>query len=249
MPPSWPAARGLFFLSTSRVYPARKLNALVFREETDRFALTDEQFLPGSSGCGINEDFPLDGARSLYGMTKLASELMIAEYADAYGLGCAINRYGLIAGPGQMGKTDQGVIALWVAAHYFRRPLSYIGFGGQGKQVRDVLHIDDLCELVIDQVLHPDRYQGRVFNAGGGASFAVSLRELTLCREITGNGWSSVRLRRIVRPMCAFTSPTTDASANQRLEPSARSPPSRCRYLQLDPRGRKHTSWYLQRIA
>jgi len=176
------------FLSTSRVYPARKLNALAFREETDRFALADEQLIPGGSGCGINEDFPLDGARSLYGMTKLASELMIVEYADAYGLGCAINRCGLIAGPGQMGKTDQGVIALWVAAHYFRRQLSYIGFGGQGKQVRDVLHIDDLCDLVIDQVLHPSQYRGRVFNVGGGAPFAVSLRELTaLCCEVTGN--------------------------------------------------------------
>ena len=123
------ARADFIFLSTSRVYPGRKLNALSFREETDRFVLADEQLLPGASGCGISEDFPLEGARSLYGMTKLASELMIAEYADAYGLGCAINRCGLIAGPGQMGKTDQGVIALWVAAHYFRRPLSYIGFG------------------------------------------------------------------------------------------------------------------------
>jgi CDP-paratose 2-epimerase len=182
------ARADFIFLSTSRVYPGRKLNALSFREETDRFALADEQLLPGASGCGISEDFPLEGTRSLYGMTKLASELMIAEYADAYGLGCAINRCGLIAGPGQMGKTDQGVIALWVAAHYFRRPLSYIGFGGQGKQVRDVLHIDDLCELVMAQVLDPGPYQGRVFNAGGGAPFAVSLRELTaLCREVTGN--------------------------------------------------------------
>ena len=70
----------------------------------------------------------------------------------------------------------------------FSPAASYIGFGGQGKQVRDVLHIDDLCDLVIDQVLHPNRYQGHSFNAGRGTPFAISLRELTaLCREVTGN--------------------------------------------------------------
>lgn len=176
------------FLSTSRVYPAQKLNSLAFREEADRFVLAGDQPVPGASAYGISEQFPLDGPRSLYGMTKLASELMIAEYADAYGLRHAINRCGLIAGPGQMGKTDQGVVALWVAAHYFRQPLSYIGFGGQGKQVRDILHVDDLCELILDQVDHLDRYDRHVFNVGGGAACGVSLRELTaLSQEVTGN--------------------------------------------------------------
>ena len=59
-----------------------------------------------------------------------------------------INRCGVIAGPWQMGKVDQGVVALWVAKHHFEQELSYIGYGGAGKQVRDVLHIDDLLELV-----------------------------------------------------------------------------------------------------
>ena len=80
------------------------------------------------------------------------------------------------------------MIALWVASHYFRRPLRYIGFGGQGKQVRDVLHIEDLCDLIADQLERFDLYAGGLFNAGGGAACTVSLQELTaVCEEITGN--------------------------------------------------------------
>jgi len=87
-----------------------------------------------------------------------------------------------------MGKSDQGVAALWMAAHYFRRELSYIGFGGSGKQVRDVLHVDDLCDLVALQTGCFERFAGRLFNAGGGAFSSLSLREMTaLCEEITGN--------------------------------------------------------------
>lgn len=176
------------FLSTSRVYPVELLNGLAYREEESRFVLSHEQTLPGASGDGVSEAFPLDGPRSLYGMTKLAGELMITEYASAYGLRCAINRCGLIAGPWQMGKTDQGVISLWMAAHFFRRRLQYMGFGGTGKQVRDILHIADLCDVVRDQAQNFERYAGKLFNVGGGVAGSLSLREITaLCEEITGN--------------------------------------------------------------
>jgi len=176
------------FVSTSRVYPFHVLNGLPFEEEESRFAFAETQECAGVSRAGITEDFPLAGARSLYGMSKLAAELMIQEYADAYGISCIINRCGLLTGPWQMAKSDQGVIALWVAAHYFRRPLSYIGFGGTGKQVRDFLHIQDFCDLVIRQISNFDTYQGRVWNVGGGLSHSLSLHETTdLCREITGN--------------------------------------------------------------
>jgi len=176
------------FLSTSRVYPYQLLNSLAFEETATRFRLTARQELPGASECGIGERFPLDGARSLYGMTKLAAELMIQEYADAYGLRTVIDRCGLLTGPWQMAKSDQGVIALWMAAHYFRRGLRYIGFEGTGKQVRDFLHIEDLADLVLTQVSDMERYRGRLFNVGGGVACSLSLRECTdLCREITGN--------------------------------------------------------------
>src|SRR6202050_2453874 len=176
------------FISTSRVYPYRGLNALAFTEGETRFQLSAEQTVTGASALGVNEDFPLDGPRSLYGMTKLAGELMVAEYADAYGIRCLINRCGLLTGPWQMAKSDQGVLALWVAAHYFRRDLSYIGFDGSGRQVRDFLHIDDFCELLLEQIGNFETYQGRSFNVGGGLVFSLSLQETTrLCEEITGN--------------------------------------------------------------
>ena len=72
------------FLSTSRVYPWTALNQLAYEEDETRFVLADRQSLPGASANGISEDFPLQGARSLYGMTKLAAELLIAEYSLAY---------------------------------------------------------------------------------------------------------------------------------------------------------------------
>ena len=181
----------VIFLSTSRVYPYRVLNSLAFEESGTRFTLTARQETAGASDHGVNEQFPLKGARSLYGMTKLAAELMIQEYADAYDLRTVINRCGLLTGPRQMGKTDQGVITLWLAAHYFRRDLRYIGFNGTGKQVRDFLHIEDLAELVLAQVRDMERYRGGVFNVGGGVACSLSLRECTdLCREITGNAIS-----------------------------------------------------------
>jgi CDP-paratose 2-epimerase len=170
----------LIFLSTSRVYPVAGLEALRYREGDTRFELLDDQPFPGASADGVSEDFPLAGARTLYGATKLSAELLIAEYAAGYGLRTVINRCGVVAGPWQMGKIDQGVFTYWMLAHHFRRPLSYIGFGGSGKQVRDLLHVDDLVDLIDEQMSEPDAWSGR--------SVSLSLLETTeLARRITGN--------------------------------------------------------------
>jgi CDP-paratose 2-epimerase len=140
----------------------------------------------GASESGIDERFPLAGPRSLYGMTKLNAELMVEEYSDAYGLRFIIDRFGLLTGPFQMAKSDQGVLALWVAAHFFEKPLAYIGFGGKGKQVRDFLHVDDFCDLLVDQIRNFDLYQGEQFNVGGGVNHSLSLLEATeICQELT----------------------------------------------------------------
>jgi CDP-paratose 2-epimerase len=182
------AKADFLFVSTSRVYPYQLLNQLEFVEEKSRFSLATGQSVPGSSAAGVSESFPLEGPRSLYGVTKLAAELMVEEYADAYGFRFLIHRCGMLTGPGQMGKSDQGVIALWMAAHYFRYPLSYIGFGGSGKQVRDFLHIHDFCDLILAQLQNFEQYQGNTFNVGGGAACSLSLLECTkLCQEVTGN--------------------------------------------------------------
>jgi len=86
-----------------------------------------------------------------------------------------------------MGKVDQGVFVLWMAAHYFQRKLSYIGYNGSGKQLRDALHVRDLLQLVLYELDHFGELDGETFNAGGGAEFALSLLETTqICEQITG---------------------------------------------------------------
>ncbi len=175
------------FLSTSRVYPIKTIEKLNFVEAETRFALAEEQPVRGVSAQGIAEDFPLDGARSLYGATKLASELLIQEYNEFYGLKTVIDRCGVITGPWQMGKVDQGVMVLWVARHFYEQPLAYIGYGGTGKQTRDMLHVADLYRLVDWQLHHLDAVNGEILNAGGGVAVSASLQELTkLCQEVTG---------------------------------------------------------------
>ncbi len=178
----------ILFLSTSRVYPMETIRRLRYRETEIRFELEPDQETPGVSPRGFSESFPLEGERSLYGATKLSSELVLNEYRAMYGLPAVINRCGVITGPWQMGKVDQGVVVLWVARHVLGGSLNYIGFGGTGKQVRDILHIDDLVRLVLHQIDHMAELSGQTFNVGGGRDVSVSLCELTaLCREITGN--------------------------------------------------------------
>jgi CDP-paratose 2-epimerase len=177
------------FLSTSRVYPVEEQRSLVLEEASTRFEIAAEQGIPGVSPKGISEDFPMGiGQRSLYGATKLAAELVLAEYQSGLGVPAVVNRCGVIAGPWQMGKVDQGVFAHWMLAHHFGSPLTYIGFGGQGKQVRDVLHVDDVVDLVERQLLEQNKWEGHTVNVGGGRECSLSLLETTeICRRLTGN--------------------------------------------------------------
>lgn len=178
----------MVFLSTSRVYPIAPLRDLPLEEKGDRLVIAADARGTGWSADGIAEDFPLDGARSLYGATKLAAELLITEYNAAYGVRSIVNRCGVIAGPWQMGKVDQGFVALWVFRHALGGDLRYMGFGGTGRQVRDILHVEDLYDLLKIQMADAPRFEGRVFNVGGGPEISVSPLELTrLCEEVTGN--------------------------------------------------------------
>jgi CDP-paratose 2-epimerase len=176
------------FLSTSRVYPVAALNAVAYVEGETRFELAEQQPIAGVSPSGISELFPLEGARTLYGATKLSAELLITEYAGAFNLRTVVDRCGVIAGPWQMGKVDQGVFTYWLLNHQLGRELHYIGYGGRGKQVRDLLHVDDLVRLIDEQLQDPDHWAGVTVNVGGGPDCSLSLLETTeLCRELTGN--------------------------------------------------------------
>ena len=178
---------GMVFLSTSRVYPIEPLVNCNLIEKSTRFELSDEQKVYGLCSKGVSEDFPMKGARSIYGATKYAAEIMLEEYRQTFSIPIIINRCGVIAGPWQFGKVDQGIAVFWLASHMFGKPLKYIGFGGAGKQVRDMMHIDDLVELVLLQLKEPAKFANGVWNAGGGREISVSLLELTeICGKLTG---------------------------------------------------------------
>ncbi|MBY0357438.1 MAG: NAD-dependent epimerase/dehydratase family protein [Candidatus Obscuribacterales bacterium] len=179
----------LLFISSSRVYPYDSLNALPLAVKPERFTLeSGASQLPGLTEEGITTDFPLPGRRTLYGASKLAAELFVQEFAEIYDIPSLILRLGVIAGPWQMGKIDQGVVALWVARHISGGQLDYIGYDGQGRQVRDILHVEDAVELIVKTAPVLRQHRGSVFNAGGGLTVSVSLAELTaLCQAVTGN--------------------------------------------------------------
>ncbi|MEN7549776.1 NAD-dependent epimerase/dehydratase family protein [Rapidithrix thailandica] len=177
---------GFTILSTSRVYSINDLVALPLQETPSRLSpqIQEGQVPQGFSERGISETFPTTAPVSLYGATKLASEVMALEYATTFGFPVWVNRCGVIAGPGQFGKIDQGIFSFWIYQWLLGKPLAYIGFGGAGKQVRDFLSPQDLGRLVVKQIQKPDHKVSKVINAGGGNSSAMSLYELSqFCKE------------------------------------------------------------------
>lgn len=177
----------ILFLSTSRVYPYHLINEAKFIESKSRYILDESQDISGISASGISEELRLNGPKSFYGATKLASEFFIEEYSEFYHLDYTTTRFGVIAGPRQMGKIDQGIASFWLKQHYFQNELEYIGFSGKGKQVRDLLHIDDVVELMDMQIHKPKIFNKKTYNVGGGLINSCSLSEMTkICQKITG---------------------------------------------------------------
>jgi len=173
---------GLILLSSSRVYSTRLLGALPMRKDGERFALDREQPLPDGAGDrGIGENFSTTPPLSLYGSSKLASEVLALEYAEAFDFPVWINRCGILAGGGQFGRPDQGIMAFWINAWLRRRPLTYLGYNGHGLQVRDCLHPQDLLPLLRQQISAGPAKTERIFNLGGGTANSFSLKELS-CR-------------------------------------------------------------------
>lgn len=188
---------GFILVSTSRVYSCSSLSSLPMRVEGQRFeprlpapsplvhgtsksSTSDDGPIPGFTEAGINESFSTAPPLSLYGVSKLASELLALEYASTFQFPLWINRCGVMAGAGQFGRPDQGIVAYWIHSLREGRPLKYIGFQGLGHQVRDCLHPDDLAVLLDLQIAAvSDRSKPTVCNVSGGRESAFSLRELT----------------------------------------------------------------------
>ena len=168
----------IIFLSTSRVYSIRALNNL-FKNTDFKSKIKIKH--------KINESFNTSSPKSLYGFTKLASEELIKEFNYSNNIEYIINRFGVISGPWQFGKQDQGFVSLWANNFLNNKKLSYIGFNGHGNQVRDLIHVDDVCDIIHKQILNFTKIKNETFNIGGGVKNSISLIDLTkVCENITG---------------------------------------------------------------
>ena len=169
----------IIFMSSSRVYSISKLRKLVKNNILNKKI---------TSKFKIDENFDTSGVKSIYGLTKLSSEQLIQEISHSFGTKYIINRLAVVSGPWQFGKQDQGFVALWVANHILKKKLSYIGFGGNGHQTRDIIHIDDVCEIIFKQIKKFHLINNKLFNIGGGPKNKISLKELTsICEILTKN--------------------------------------------------------------
>lgn len=171
---------GFILLSTSRVYSVPALASLPLQTEGLRFVPDLSRRPSGVSPSGITESFSTQPPLSLYGVSKKMSEDLALEYHHTFGLPVWINRCGVMAGAGQFGRADQGIVAYWIHGWREGRPLRYLGFGGQGHQVRDCLHPEDLADLLLKQMAHTSPATvPRLANVAGGLASTFSLAELS----------------------------------------------------------------------
>lgn len=167
----------LIFLSSSRVYP--------ILESNKKFNYLKKKF---KRNIFFNENTNILGKKTIYGFSKISSEALIEEYNYLYDFKYIINRFGLITGSWQFGKVEQGLVSLWLWRHFKKKNLSYNGYQGTGSQIRDVLYIEDLCNLILLQIQSFDKIYNQVFCVGGSKKNAINLRQLTQrCQNITGN--------------------------------------------------------------
>jgi CDP-paratose 2-epimerase len=167
----------LVFTSTNKVYGC--LDSLPLRLEDGRWCPVDDTL----DRTGIGEDRPLELCTP-YGCSKGAADQYVLDYARSFGLPAAVFRMSCIYGPHQLGTEDQG----WVA-HFLLRAIDGqpITLYGDGRQVRDVLHVDDLVDAFMRAWSRIDEVRGRAWNIGGGPDHVLSLLDLvSLIEELRG---------------------------------------------------------------
>lgn len=171
--------------STNKCYSGKLVNS-VPRKVVDQRFVWDTHFSNGTSHGvnfgmvgwsmkGFNEDLSVNGVdHSIYGVSKIAADLLVQEWSDAYKIPAICNRFSCLAGPEQWGKAEQGWVTWFAIANELELPIEVFGFSGY--QVRDCLFIGDLCRLIEKQVNQP-RHYGEFFNVGGGTKISTSINE------------------------------------------------------------------------
>lgn len=151
----------LFYSSTNKVYG--KLEKVDVIEKKSRYVFKDTQ--------GISEEYPLD-FHSPYGCSKGAADQYVRDYARIYGLRTVVFRQSCIYGPHQFGVEDQGWLAWLIIACLSKKPITIYG---NGKQVRDILYIDDLIHAYELALKNINRTSGKIYNIGGGPQNTISV--------------------------------------------------------------------------
>ena len=159
---SMPNPPALIYASTNKVYGGMEDVAVVL--DGNRYRYRD---LPN----GVSEAQPLD-FHSPYGCSKGAGDQYVRDYARIYGLRTVVFRQSCIYGPRQFGVEDQGWVAHFIIAAAFNRLITIYG---DGKQVRDMLHVSDLIAAYDAAYARIDQVKGEVFNAGGGAQNTLAV--------------------------------------------------------------------------
>lgn len=158
----------VIYCSTNKVYGSN-VNKIPVQEKDTRYTFADKHFK-----SGISEDFPIDLCEhSPYGCSKLTGDLYAQDYAYTYGLKTGVFRMSCIYGERQFGVEDQGWVAWFTIATIMNKPITIYG---DGKQVRDILHISDLIKAYDAFIKNNLKYG--VFNIGGGSKNTLSLIEL-----------------------------------------------------------------------
>lgn len=154
----------LLFTSTNKVYG----------KFADGDITTQGKRFVSASNSGINEDQPLD-FHSPYGCSKGAADQYVRDYSRIFALPTVVFRMSCIAGPRQFGNEDQGWLAHFLYSTLQRSPVTIYG---SGKQVRDVLLVDDLLNALEAVREHRMKTSGQIYNVGGGQANSISLLEL-----------------------------------------------------------------------
>jgi CDP-paratose 2-epimerase len=157
----------LIYSSTNKVYGA--LENLGISEKKSRYEFTSPEFQQG-----IPEGYPLD-FHSPYGCSKGAVDQYVRDYNRIYGLNTIVFRQSCIYGPRQFGVEDQGWVAWFIIAALLNKPITIYG---NGKQVRDLLYINDLISVYDLAIKNINKTAGQVYNMGGGFNNTLSLLEL-----------------------------------------------------------------------
>jgi CDP-paratose 2-epimerase len=155
----------VIYSSTNKVYG--KLDYLNIRTKDTGYELMDYP-------QGISEDFQLD-FHSPYGCSKGVADQYVRDYHRIYGLRTVVFRQSCIYGPRQFGVEDQGWVAWFIISALAGNPITIYG---NGKQVRDVLYIDDLILAYMEALKKIDICNGQIYNIGGGFENQLSLLQL-----------------------------------------------------------------------